>query len=154
VSNRISCPDKKKTKQMICTPENIAGSCISAVPNSFSTEASSSPGNVRLNTKMNFSSGLRELSDHAKALSLQFRNEFQGLLLKNTNVIHQLIKSDETKFHFCGVVNKLNFCYWSEMNLQQMHETPLHSPKVRTWCRIASFDVYGSHFFKDELVQL
>jgi hypothetical protein len=45
--------------------------------------------------------------------------------------------SDEANFHLCGAVNKQNFRYWSEINLQQMHETPLHSPKVVAWCGIA-----------------
>jgi hypothetical protein len=84
---------------------------------------------------------VQELSNHDKASRLQFCNEFQGLLLQNPNVIHQLILHDEANFHLCGAVNKQNFHYWAEMNPQQMHETPLHSLKVVAWCGIASLGI-------------
>jgi hypothetical protein len=91
---------------------------------------------------------VQELSNHDKTLCLQFCNEFQGLLLQNPNVIHQMIMSDEANFHLCGAVNKQNICYWSET--QQMHETPLNSPKVVAWCGITSFGIYSPYFFEDE----
>jgi hypothetical protein len=71
------------------------------------------------------------------------------MLLQNPNV-NQLIMSDEANFHLCGALNKQNFHYWTEINPQQMHETPLHSPKVVALCGIASFGIYGPYFFEEE----
>jgi hypothetical protein len=71
-------------------------SCVSTEPNLFSTEAFSSPWNVRSNTRrilhLDFHFDpyrvqvVQELSDHDKTLRLQFCNEFQGLLLQNPNL--------------------------------------------------------------------
>nr|CAH7730013.1 unnamed protein product [Callosobruchus chinensis] len=38
--------------------------------------------------------------------------------------------SDEAHFHLSGAVNQQIFRYWSDKNPQQLHEKPLHSPKV------------------------
>jgi hypothetical protein len=89
------------------------------------------------------------LSDCDKASQLPFCNKFQGLLLQNPDVIHQLM-SVVANFHLCGAVNKQNFRYWSETNLQQMHETPFHSPEVVAWCGISSFMICGPYFVEVE----
>lgn len=58
--------------------------------------------------------------------------------------------SDEAHFHLSGTVNKQNFRYWAANNPRQLHERPLHSPKVTVWCGVSQFGVIGPYFFEDE----
>lgn len=57
--------------------------------------------------------------------------------------------SDEAHFHLCGAVNKQNFRYWADSNPKQLHERPLHSPKVTVWCAISLFGIIGPYFFEE-----
>ena len=60
------------------------------------------------------------------------------------------ICSDEAHFHLSGMVNKQNFRYWSQNNPRELHQRPLHSPKVTDWCAMGSFGVWGPYFFEEE----
>ena len=51
------------------------------------------------------------------------------------------ICSDEAHFHLSGMVNKQKFRYWSQNNPRELHQRPLHSPKVTVWCAMGSFGV-------------
>ena len=55
--------------------------------------------------------------------------------------------SDEAHFHLNGYVNKENMRYWAETNPRELHERPLHSPKVTVWCAISSTGIAGPFFF-------
>ena len=57
--------------------------------------------------------------------------------------------SDEAHFHLSGCVNKQNICYWSETNLREVHERPLHLDRVTVWCAISRVGIIGPYFFKD-----
>ena len=57
------------------------------------------------------------------------------------------ICSDEAHFHLSGMVNKQNFRYWSQNNPCELHQRPLHSPKVTVWCAMGSFWVRGPLLF-------
>ena len=57
--------------------------------------------------------------------------------------------SDEAHFHLCGTVNKQNFRYWSMENPHQLHQAPLHSPKVTVWCAVSEDRIWGPYFFED-----
>jgi hypothetical protein len=81
---------------------------------------------------------------------LQSYNKFCGLLLQNLNVTHQFVMSGEANFNLWGAVNKQIFCYWSELNLQQVHGSPLHNPWVTAWCWTVLFGIYCQYFFEDE----
>ena len=59
------------------------------------------------------------------------------------------ICSDEAHFHSSGTVNKQNFRYWSQNNPRELHQRPLHSPKVTVWCAMGSFGVWGPYFFEE-----
>ena len=59
------------------------------------------------------------------------------------------ICSDEAHFHLSGTVNKQNFRYWSQNNPRELHQRPLHSPKVTVWCAMGSFGVWGPYFFEE-----
>lgn len=57
--------------------------------------------------------------------------------------------SDEAHFHLNGTVNKQNFRNWASTNPRELHEKPLHSPKVTVWCDISKFGVIGHYFFEE-----
>lgn len=58
--------------------------------------------------------------------------------------------SDEAHFHLSGAVNKQHFRYWCDRNPRQIHERPLHSPKVTVWWAISKFGVIGPYFFEED----
>ena len=58
--------------------------------------------------------------------------------------------SDQAHFHISGTVNKQNVQYWATNNPRQLHERPLHSPKVTVWCAMSQFGVIGPNIFEDE----
>ena len=60
--------------------------------------------------------------------------------------------SDEAHFHLCGSVNKQNFRYWAESNPRELHERPLHCPRVTVWCAVAEFGIWGPYFFEENNV--
>ncbi|CAK1578615.1 unnamed protein product [Parnassius mnemosyne] len=60
--------------------------------------------------------------------------------------------SDEAHFHLCGSVNKQNMRYWADTNPRELHERPLHSPKVTVWCAISSAAIIGPWFFEENEV--
>ena len=63
------------------------------------------------------------------------------------------ICSDEAHFHLSGMVNKKNFRYWSQNNPRELHQRPLHSPKVTVWCAMGSFGVWDPTFLKRKVLQ-
>jgi hypothetical protein len=58
--------------------------------------------------------------------------------------------TDEVRFHFSGFVNKQNLRYWSSVNPKELHEMPLHSPKVTVWCGVGAFRIVGPYFFEND----
>lgn len=82
-------------------------------------------------------------SDYAK------RNEFSEQMVDLLTDEKILIMSDEAHFHLNGYVNKQNFRYWSEKNPEELHERPLHSPKVTVWCGVTKKCVIGPYFFEE-----
>jgi hypothetical protein len=58
--------------------------------------------------------------------------------------------TDEAHFRLSGCVNKQNFRYWSEENLQQLHPRPFRNARSIVWCGLANFGVTGPYFFEDE----
>lgn len=57
--------------------------------------------------------------------------------------------SDEAHFHLSGYVNKQNMRYWADTNPRELHQRPLHSPKVTVWCAISSAGIIGPWFFEE-----
>ena len=53
-------------------------------------------------------------------------------------------------FHLCGTVNKQNFRYWASGNPRELHQRPLHSPKVTAWYVVSSLGVVGPYFFEED----
>ena len=58
--------------------------------------------------------------------------------------------SDEAHFHIGGYVNKQNFRYWDVCNPRQMHQEPLHKPKVTVWCAMSASAIIGPYFFENQ----
>jgi hypothetical protein len=54
-----------------------------------------------------------------------------------------------TRHTSTGCVNKQNFHYWSDANLQQLHECLLHSEHVTVLCCVGSFGVIGPYCFEE-----
>ena len=46
-------------------------------------------------------------------------------------------------------MNKQNFRYWAENNPRDLHQRPLHSPRVTVWCAVSRLDVVGPYFFEE-----
>ena len=70
-------------------------------------------------------------------------------ILQNVPENAVLITSGKAHFHLCGSVNKQNFRYWAADNPRQLHERPLHSPRVAVWCAAGSLGVWGPYFFEE-----
>ena len=58
-----------------------------------------------------------------------------------------IMTRDQAHFHLDGSVNKQNFRYWAPQNPHEVHERPLHSPKVTVWCAVGKSGVIGPYFF-------
>lgn len=56
---------------------------------------------------------------------------------------------NEAHFHLNGMANQQNFCYWALENLRELHERPLHNPKLTVWCTVGKTGVIGPYFFED-----
>lgn len=76
-----------------------------------------------------------------------FAVQMLQLIEENNDVV--IFMSDEAHFHLSGEVNKQNCRYWAETNPRQLHERPLHSPRVTVWCAISRRCVIGPYFFED-----
>lgn len=61
-----------------------------------------------------------------------------------------IIMSDQAHFHLNGVVNKQNCRFWASENPREMHQRPLHSPKVTVLCGIGKCRIFGPFFFKED----
>jgi hypothetical protein len=77
----------------------------------------------------------------------------QGIAVNlNTNpdILNNMLMTDEARFHLSGFVNKQNMRYWSPVNPKELHEMPLHSPKVTVWCGVGAFGIVGPYFFEND----
>jgi len=70
----------------------------------------------------------KELNVGDYAQRVVFAVNMFAIFVDNDNAI--VMMSDEAHFHLNGVVNKHNYRYWALENLRNLHERPLHSPKV------------------------
>ena len=71
-------------------------------------------------------------------------------IFENVTANAVLITSDEALFHLSGFVSKQNFCYWSQSNPRWLHERPLYSKQVTTWCAVANVGAWCPYFFEEE----
>ncbi|KAJ4438346.1 hypothetical protein ANN_14288 [Periplaneta americana] len=71
------------------------------------------------------------------------------MIAEKSNILPNLLTSDEAHFHLTGFVNKQSFRYWSDTKPQLLHKTSLRSSKVTCWCSVARFGIIGPYFFED-----
>jgi len=90
---------------------------------------------------------VQELKETDYPQRMEFAQQMLGLYEENEDLM--LLMSDEAHFHLNGSVNKQNCRYWAAENPQQLHERPLHSPKVTVWCAVSKFGVIGPYFFEE-----
>jgi len=63
-----------------------------------------------------------------------------GIIEENDTII-----MSDAHFHLNSSLNKQNFRYRAPQNPHEVHERPLHSPKVTVWCAIGKVGVIGPH---------
>jgi hypothetical protein len=85
-----------------------------------------------------------------KEARVAFCTDMIGLLRENPDIMNNLLMTDEAHFHLSGVVNKQNMRYWSSVKPKELHEMPLHSPKVTVWCGVGVFGIVGPYFFETD----
>lgn len=91
-----------------------------------------------------------QLTQELKPNDANCRLNFANVMLERFNNFFNIIFSDEANFHVNGHVNKQNSRFWSETNPQQMHQKPLHSPKVVVWAAISARGIIGPYFFENQ----
>lgn len=90
---------------------------------------------------------LHKLHEEDLADRVQFSEDFLEILNADPEILKLIMFSDEANFHINGAVNRHNCRYWSQEPPEELHETPLHSPKVVVWCAFWSGGVIGPFFF-------
>ena len=58
-------------------------------------------------------------------------------------------RSDEAHFHLSGTANKQSFRYWAENNPRDLHQRPLHSPRVTVRCAVSPLGAVGPYCFEE-----
>lgn len=76
---------------------------------------------------------------------LEFAVNMLSLYEVNEDML--LFISDETHFHLNGFVNKGYCCYYLSGNPQNLHERPLHNPKITVWCAVSKKWIIGPDFW-------
>ena len=90
------------------------------------------------------------LTRETKEARVAFCTAMSGLLRENPHILNNFLMTDEAHFHLSGFVNKQNMRYWSPVNPKELHEMPLHSPKVTVWCGVGAFGIVGPYFFQND----
>ena len=90
---------------------------------------------------------VQHLSDRDKTARLEFCHRIMELITQDPTLINNLVMSDEAHFHLSGTVNKQNMRYWAQNNPCELHQRPLHDPKVTVWCAVSATNIIGPYFF-------
>mgnify|MGYP003623301927 CR=1 FL=1 len=92
--------------------------------------------------------GVQQLLGTDYAQREDFAVRMQVLLHDEPDAL--IFMSDEAHFHLNGFVNRQNFRYWAHDNPRELHERPLHSPRVTVWCAMSRCYVIGPYFFEED----
>lgn len=65
-----------------------------------------------------------------KPVRIAFCTQF---LQNDESQLNLWMMTNKSHEHLSGYGNKLNYHYWSEVNLQQVHEKPPHNQRVNVW---------------------
>jgi hypothetical protein len=91
---------------------------------------------------------VRELPDCDFASRSAFCEQFVTLVSEHSDVICQVIMSDEADSELPGCVNEQNR---SGANLSELHVKPLHSQRATVWSGILAFGIIGPYFLRMKL---
>ena len=72
------------------------------------------------------------------------------LLRENPDILNNLLMTKKAHFHLSGFVNKQNMRYRSPVNPKELHEMPMHSPKVTVLYGVGAFGIVGPYFFEND----
>lgn len=93
---------------------------------------------------------VQRILDQDKIVRLEFCHRITELITQHPTFINNLLMSDEAHFHISGTVNKQNMRYWAPNNPCELHQRPLHDPKVTVWCAVSATKIIGPYFFENE----
>jgi hypothetical protein len=93
---------------------------------------------------------VQQLKKRDKEARVAFCTAMSSLLWENPDILNNLLITYEAHFLLSGYINKQNMQYWSPVNPKELHEMPLHSPKVRVWCGVGAFGIVGLCFFEND----
>lgn len=91
---------------------------------------------------------VQELKETDYPQRLDFATQMQVLLHDEPDVL--IFMSDEAHVYLNGTVNQQNCRYWAQEKPRQLHEKPLHSPRVTVWCAVSREHVIGPFFFEED----
>ena len=90
------------------------------------------------------------IAQELTAADLETRKHFCLMFEQSVPPDDTVIFSDEAHFHLNGSVNKQNSRYWAKENPRELHERPLHCPRVTVWCGISIIGILGPYFFEED----
>lgn len=73
-------------------------------------------------------------------------NRMLGILNEDPAVLNNVLTRDEVHLQVSYFFNKYNVRYRAPVNPREMHERPLHSPKVTVRCAEGTFEIVGFLF--------
>jgi hypothetical protein len=70
-------------------------------------------------------------------------------LFKNNDSVTETQRAFRTRFGLYATDAVPDFRYWAENNPRNLHQRPLHSPRVTVWGTVSRLGVVGPCFFKE-----
>lgn len=145
----------------VATDENIERVMISVAENPrLSLRARSSILGIKKSTlqvimrkKLKFHPYKIQIAQDLQESDFELRKTYAEMMLsrfRTATRMGNIFFSDEAHFHIGGYVNKQNFRYWDVQNPRQLHQEPLHKPKVTVWCAISASAIIGPYFFENQ----
>lgn len=89
----------------------------------------------------------QQLKAQDYAQRLNFARQMEAIFQANDNLNELVV--DEAHFHLNGKGNQQNCCLWALKNPRELHERPLHKPKVTVCYATGKTTVIFSYFFED-----
>ena len=84
---------------------------------------------------------------------LEFCETWNGMMLRDPTFPHQILWSDEAKFHLCGAVNRHNCVYWRETAPEDLSLKSAISKGINVWCGLWSGAIIGPVFIEENIDQ-
>lgn len=88
------------------------------------------------------------IGDYAQRAA--FPENMLAIFEDNDNAVIMTSDEFEWKFNLNGVVNKQNYNNWILKNPRNLHQRPLHSPKITICSAISRRGIIGPYFFMEK----